>query len=107
MQDFHFIMRANKASPKLFLACASGAHIRNAVLTVRRAGAADFLRWTLTDITVASFQTAANISPGDPPTDQVNLRFAKIEVEYRPLKPDGSLDAPVKAGFDVTANRVL
>jgi type VI secretion system secreted protein Hcp len=107
MQDFHFVMRVNKASPKLFLACASGTHIRNAILTVRRpgAGAAEFLKWTLTDVTVASYQTAADVPPGDPPTDQVNLRFAKIEVEYRPVKPDGSLDAPVKAGFDVTANR--
>ena len=40
-------------------------------------------------------------------TDQVGLRFAKIEVEYRPVKPDGSLDAPVKAGFDVTANKPI
>jgi type VI secretion system secreted protein Hcp len=24
MQDFHFVMRVNKASPKLFLACANG-----------------------------------------------------------------------------------
>ena len=107
MQDFHFVMRVNKASPKLFLACANGARIKNAILTVRRAGAGapEFLKWTLTDVTVASYQTAANVSPSDPPTDQVNLRFGKIEVEYRPVKPDGSLDVPIKAGFDVTANR--
>jgi len=107
MQDFHFAMRVNKASPKLFLACASGAHIKNAILTVRRAGAGapEFLKWTFTDITVASYQTAGNTPTGDPLTDQVNLRFAKIEVEYKPVKPDGSLDAPVKAGWDLTANK--
>jgi|SRR4029077_813112 type VI secretion system secreted protein Hcp len=107
MQDFHFVMRVNKASPKLFLACANGARIKNAILTVRRAGAGalEFLKWTFTDVTVVAYQTAADVPPGDPPTDQVNLRFAKIEVEYRPVKPDGSPDAPVKAGFDVTANR--
>ena len=107
MQDFHFVMRVNKASPKLLLACASGAHIRNAILTVRRAGAGapEFLKWTFTDVTVISYQTAGNVPTGDPLTDQVNLRFAKIEVEYRPVRPDGSLDAPVKAGWDVTANR--
>ena len=107
MQDFHFTMRANKASPKLFLACANGAHIKNSILTVRRpgAGAPEFLKWTLTDVTVASYQTADNTPAGDPLTDQVNLRFAKIEVEYRPVKPDGSLDAPIKAGWDLTANK--
>jgi type VI secretion system secreted protein Hcp len=38
MQDFHFTMKVNKASPKLFLACASGEHIPDALLTCRKAG---------------------------------------------------------------------
>ncbi len=38
MQDFHFMMNVNKASPKLFLKCATGEHIKNAVLTARKAG---------------------------------------------------------------------
>src|SRR5688572_18436432 len=38
MQDFHFVMRVNKASPKLLLACASGQHIPSAILTCRKAG---------------------------------------------------------------------
>jgi type VI secretion system secreted protein Hcp len=109
MQDFHFAMRVNKASAKLFLACASGAHIRNAILTVRRPGASpvEFLKWTLTDVTVASYQTASNVPTGEPPLDQISLRFAKIEVEYRPVKPDGSPDAPIKTGWDQQANSLL
>jgi type VI secretion system secreted protein Hcp len=109
MQDFHFVMRVNKASPKLFLACAAGAHIRNAILTVRRPGEnpVEFIKWTFTDITVASYQTASNVPTGEPPTDQLSLRFSKIEVEYRAMRPDGSLDAPIKAGWDVQANRPI
>src|ERR1700681_1453495 len=38
MQDFHFTMHVNKATPKLFLACATGEHIKKAVLTCRKAG---------------------------------------------------------------------
>jgi type VI protein secretion system component Hcp len=38
MQDFHFVMRANKASTKLMLACASGEHIPDGLLTCRKAG---------------------------------------------------------------------
>ena len=38
MQDFHFTMRTSKASPKLFLACASGEHIKDGILVGRRAG---------------------------------------------------------------------
>jgi type VI secretion system secreted protein Hcp len=109
MQDFHFAMRINKASPKLFLACASAAHIRNAILTVRRAGAnpVEFLKWTLSDITVVSYQTASNVPPGEQPLDHISLRFAKIETEYRAVKPDGSLDAPIKAGWDLQANSLV
>jgi type VI secretion system secreted protein Hcp len=107
MQDFHFVMRVNKASPKLFPSCANGARIKNALLTVRRSGAnpVEFLKWTLTDVTVASYQTATGVPPGEIPTDQVSLRFTKIETEYIPVKPDGSLGTPIKEGWDLTANR--
>jgi type VI secretion system secreted protein Hcp len=109
MRDFHFAMHVNKASPKLFLACASGAHIRNAILTVRRTGAnpVEFLKWTLSDVTVASYQTARDMPAAEPPLDQTSLRFTKIEVEYSAVKPDGSLDAPIKAGWDLQANRLV
>jgi type VI secretion system secreted protein Hcp len=109
MQDFHFAMRVNKASPKLFQACASGARIRNAILTMRRSGdnPIDFVKWTFTDVTIATFQTAATVPPGELPLDQVSLRFAKIETEYTPMKPDGTSGAPIKAGWDVTANRPI
>src|SRR5215472_15946713 len=38
MQDFHFVMKVNQASPKLMLACASGQHIKSGTLTCRKAG---------------------------------------------------------------------
>lgn len=38
MQDFHFVMKVNKSSPKLLQACASGEHIKEALLTCRKAG---------------------------------------------------------------------
>ena len=37
-QDIHFVMKMNKASPDLFLACATGKHIPSAVLIGRKAG---------------------------------------------------------------------
>src|SRR5262245_10493616 len=107
MQDFHFVTRFNKASPKLFLACANGAHIKNAILTLRHSGGnpVEFLKWTLTDVTVALYETATGVPPGEIPTDQVSLRFTKIETEYTPVKPDGSLGEPIKEGWDLTTNR--
>src|SRR5258708_6839256 len=38
MQDFTFTTKVSKASPKLFLSCATGEHHKNALLTCRKAG---------------------------------------------------------------------
>ena len=107
MQDFHFSMLVNKASPKLFLACAKGEHFKNAVLAVRRAGAspADFLKWRFTDVLISSYQTAGDVATGALPADHASLNFSKIEVEYSPVKPDGTLGTPVKAGWDSKTNK--
>jgi type VI secretion system secreted protein Hcp len=105
MQDFHFTMKVNKASPKLMLACATGQHIKEAVLTVRKAGESqqEFLVIKFSDLLVSSYQTGG--SGGVVPTDQVSLNFSKIEFEYRPQNPDGTLGAPVKAGYDLKLNK--
>ena len=107
MQDFHFSMLVNKASPKLFLACAKGEHFKNAVLAVRRAGAspAEFLKWRFTDVLISSYQTAGDVATGALPADQASLKFSRIEVEYSPVKPDGTLGTPVKAGWDSKTNK--
>ena len=106
MQDFHFVKSYDKASPSLFLKCATGEHIKEATLSVRKAGGdqQEYLKVTLTDVIITSYQTGG--SSGDPvPTESFSLNFAKIEFEYKPQKPDGSLDAPVKAGYDLKLNK--
>lgn len=104
MQDFHFTMAMNKASPSLFLKCATGEHIKQAVLMARKAGGdqQDYLKVTLTDVIITSYQTGGS---GDVPVDSFSLNFAKIEFEYKPQKADGTLDAPVKAGYDLKLNK--
>jgi type VI secretion system secreted protein Hcp len=106
MQDLHFTARVSKASPNLMLACASGKHFKSAVLTARKAGKEqlDFLTFSLSDVLVSAYQTGGaegEVVPGD----SVSLNFAKIQVEYKPQKPDGSLGASIKAGWDVKQNK--
>jgi type VI secretion system secreted protein Hcp len=106
MQDFHFTVPVNKASPKLMLACASGQHIKKAVLTVRKAGKEqqEYLKYTFSDILVSSYQTGGG--GGDVmPVDQISLNFAKIEQEYKEQKADGTLAGSVKAGWDLKQNK--
>jgi type VI secretion system secreted protein Hcp len=107
MQDFHFVMKVNKASPKLMLACASGQHIPKAVLTCRKAGTdqQEFLKVTLSDLLVSSYQTGGSGHSDIVPTDQISLNYSKIEFEYKEQKPDGTLGGSVKAGWNLKENK--
>lgn len=107
IQDFNFVAHTSKASPVLFLTCASGQHLKQAVLTARKSGGtqADFLTLTMIDVLVSSYQIAGSETAETVPMDQVSLNFSKIQFEYKMQRPDGSLDAPVTSGWDVVQNR--
>jgi type VI secretion system secreted protein Hcp len=104
--DLSFTQRTSKASPALFLSCASGKHIKQAKLSVRRAtGKADddFLMWTFSNLLVSSFQTGGS-GGEDTIFDTVSLNFSKAQISLREQKADGSLDAPITAGWDTKTN---
>jgi type VI secretion system secreted protein Hcp len=103
MQDFHFTMRANKGSPALFLACAQGDHIKNAILTCRkgRKKQQEFMKFTMSDCLVSSFQTDGHGGGNVTPTDQISLNFAKIEVEYKEHDATGKLVGSITKWFDL------
>src|SRR5262245_54883506 len=81
MQDFHFVMRMNKATPKLMLACASGEHISEATLTCRKAGKdqQEFLKIKFTDLLVSSYQTGGSSHGDVVPMDQISMNYSMIE----------------------------
>ncbi len=108
MQDLVFTMAVSKASPKLMLACATGKHHKEAVLTVRKAGKTqqEFLVFKFKDVVVTSYQIGGS-ELGDAPMDQGSLGFSTIQMEYKPQKADGSLDTPVKAGWDLKQNKAI
>ncbi|MEO5598770.1 MAG: type VI secretion system tube protein Hcp [Novosphingobium sp.] len=104
-QDLHVSTHVSKASPKLMLACASGEHIKGAVLYVRKAGKdqQEFYNVKMSDVLISSYSSAA--SEGSPrPTDQFSLNFAKIEFEYKEQKADGTLGGAIHGGWDLKAN---
>jgi type VI secretion system secreted protein Hcp len=106
MQDFSFSMRNGKASPNIMLACASGKHIKSAVLTCRKAGGEqeEYLTFTLSDCLISSFQTGGS-GGGDVPIESVSLNFAKVEMQYKPQDAAGSLGSLVKTGWDLKTNK--
>jgi type VI secretion system secreted protein Hcp len=107
MQDFHFVMRMNTASVSLMQACATGAHIKDATLSARKAGKEqqEYLVIKMQDVLISSFQTGGSEGADVAATDQVSFNFAKIDVEYKRQKPAGSLDAGIHFKYDLKAQK--
>ena len=103
MQDFHFVMKTNKASPKLLLACANGEHIGEGTLVCRKAGTEqqEFMKIKFTDLLVSSFQTGGSSSGDEIPLDQISLNYSKIEYSYCEQDKAGQLLGPIMAGYDL------
>ncbi len=109
MQDFHFTMHSNKASPKLMLACATGEHIKTAQCTARKAGKQpmEYLIIKFTDLLVSSYQTGGSGSSNVLPVDQISMNFSKVEFKYTQQNADGTPGPNVSAGYDVKQNKAV
>lgn len=104
LQDVHFTKYLDKSSPKLFLASATGDHIKKAEVTFRKAGKKDgqleYFKVTLSDLLISSYQFSDSAGH-DLPVEQVSLNFSKIEFDYKEQKQDGTLGGSVKTGYDI------
>ena len=91
----------------LMEACATGQHIKSAVLTARKAGKGqlEYLTFKFYDVLVSSVPDRRIRAERHGEMDSVSLNFAKIEVEYKPQKPDGSAGPPDHFGWDLKANK--
>ena len=104
--DFHFTHHVDKASPNLMKACATGAHIKEATITVRKAGKGqqEYLIIKMHDVLIANV-TPSMGGDGQSTAENVALQFAKVQLEYKPQKADGSLDAGVFFKYDIKNNQ--
>ena len=106
MQDFHFTAKVSIASPKLMLACATGQHLKEALLVCRKAGGdqQEYLKIKLNDCLISSYQVGGHGGDNLIPTDQFSINFAKINIEYMPQDAQGKVGNAVRAGWDLKAN---
>lgn len=104
--DFSFTHRFDKASPNLLKACANGEHIKEVKLTVRKAGKTpqEFLIFKMNDVLITSVAPAGDGSDTGL-IESVTLQPSKVDLEYKPQKQDGSLDAGVSFKWDIKANK--
>jgi type VI secretion system secreted protein Hcp len=104
--DFNFMMRMNKATPKLMNSCATGEHIKGATLSCRKAGGKqnDYMVYKFYDLLISSYQTSAS---SEEPTESISFNYSKMEMEYKMQKADGTLAPGVQFKYDLKANKVF
>jgi type VI secretion system secreted protein Hcp len=104
--DFNFTHRIDKASALLLKACATGEHIKEATITLRKAGKGqqEFLIIKMNDVLITAVSMSA-AGDADSMAENIGLQFAKVDLEYKPQKADGSLDAGLHFKYDIRANK--
>jgi type VI secretion system secreted protein Hcp len=118
-EDFSFVVKIDKSSPLIFKACATGQHIKEATLTLARAGKeqTDYLKYKFEDIIISSFAPATDTAPVEGPSPHMGpiphlaggdfaaggtaVRASKVE--YSVMGADGKW---VTVAFDFAASRI-
>jgi type VI secretion system secreted protein Hcp len=103
--DLSFTHKIDKASPVLMKGCATGQHLKEATITHRKAGKGqqEFLIIKMNDVLITAVTDADSSEDGH--LETVSLVFAKVDLEYRPQKADGSLDAGIHFKYDIKAHK--
>jgi type VI secretion system secreted protein Hcp len=103
--DLSFSHKIDRASPLLLKGCATGQHLKEATITRRKAGKGqqEYLVIKMNDVVITS--VAEEDDGGSGQVEAVTLAFAKVDLEYRPQKQDGSLDAGIHFKYDIKANK--
>src|SRR3954452_295450 len=75
--DFSFVHHVDQASPVLMQKCASGEHLKDALLTVRKAGGKqlEYLKIKLTDVLISSVHPGGS-SGGELPLEEVSINYS-------------------------------
>ncbi len=106
VQDLTLVKHIDKATTDLMLFCCNGKAIKNAELTIRKAGETplEYLKIKMTDCLISAVN-AGGVGTDDRLNETVTINFAKVEVEYTPQRADGSGDAASTMGWDIAQNR--
>jgi type VI secretion system secreted protein Hcp len=60
----------------------------------------------MNDVVITGVTNSDSTADPNPSSETVNLAFAKVDLEYKPQKADGTLDAGIHFVFDLKANKV-
>ena len=116
LQPFSFTKKTDCASPGLFLASASGAHIATGTVQLRKAGGGfvgaegkvtpvAYLTYFLNVIFIESVSWSGSSGGDDSPEEHVVARFGALTIEYQAQGDDGKpVGGAVCASWNVQTN---
>jgi len=106
--DFSFTTPQSVASPVLFLSCAQGKHLKEAVLTARTSGKAglDFYKVSFYDLLISGIHESGSSGTAGI-SESVTFNFQKVKVEYSRKNAKGGLEPPVSTGWGLKANKPI
>ena len=107
-QDLSIVKYLDASTPKLAKFCAQGEHIAKGELQLCQAtkDKHPYMKYLMTDVVISSVRPSGN-GGGESglPTEEVAMRFAKIEWEYTPMNEKGQPQAAQKAHWDLKLNK--
>jgi type VI secretion system secreted protein Hcp len=108
IQDITVTKFVDSSSHKLLRAVSTGQHIKEALLTVRKAGdkPLEYIKLTLKDCLISSISTGGS-GGEDRITENISINFANFAFEYTPQKEDGTGGAVLPFKYDIKANKEL
>ena len=108
ISDISIVKNVDKASPKLFSACAAGTHIKEVLIYSQKAGDDKnplvYYKIKMEDVIVSSVQNQGS-SAGDSIVESVVFNTAKLTFDYQPQsKTGGKEGGVVTASYDIRQN---
>lgn len=105
VQDLSFTKWIDKSTPTLMLSCCNGKHYDTATLVVRKAGEkpVEYMTITMSEVMITSLSTGGS-GGEDRLTENVTLNFAKVKVEYKEQKADGTVGDKPSMTYNIAEN---
>jgi type VI secretion system secreted protein Hcp len=107
--DFSVVKAVDKASPALFKACATGQHVPEVIVTLRRAGGdqLDYLTYKFTDVMVTGYQAMGAPAGGGLPDENLSFNFSKVQIDYKMQNEKGQAAGSVSVAYDLKQSKAV
>jgi type VI secretion system secreted protein Hcp len=107
LRDFRFRAQVSVATSELMIACLSGKAFRNAELFCRKQGETqqDYFVVRLKHFLISSYECTGSTGSDNLPIEEFAINYSEILFEYKPQREDGSLAAPITAGWNLKEKR--